>query len=609
MDYEALGLTAGIEIHQQLDTREKLFCRCPTRLRNIEERTAEIHRYLRPTVSEMGVIDRAAAEEMKQTRLFTYYTYDTTCLIENDDEPPTPMNPEALDIGLTIAKLLSMTVIDQVHTMRKMVIDGSNTPGFQRTALIAMNGVAGNDCRIESICLEEEAAQRVAGNTFSLDRMGIPLLEITTAPCMHTPEEVREVAAYIGMVLRSTGRVKRGLGTIRQDVNISIAEGARIEIKGVQDLDLIPEVVSSEVQRQVSLLAIRDELSSRGASLPDDGIDVTDLFRETKSKVLKKARSIMAVNLKGFAGIVGREIQPGRRLGSEMSDYAKKCGVGGIFHTDELPAYGITDEDVAALKEACGAGSDDCVVLVAGTAAEASCAILQVLSRGRMAFEGVPEETRKMLPEGSSAYMRPLPGAARMYPETDVLPIALSREMVDGIVLPELLSDRAARFRREYGIDEDLARRIAYSDRLITFEKAVLAGIKPSLAARTLLSTMRELSRDGVDCSDIDDDQCILLLTRVNEGGVAKEAVPDILRALAGGLDLDGAIESVGPAFSVADLESLVDRIVDERSDFIRERGMAALGPVMGIVMKEVRGRIDGQVVSDVLKRSIQKIL
>ncbi len=609
MDYEALGLRAGIEIHQQLNTEEKLFCRCPTTLRNIEERNGEIQRYLRATVSEMGTIDRAAEEEMKQMRFFRYYTYDSTCLIEDDDEPPAPMNPEALRITLTIAKLLSMTPIRQVHTMRKMVIDGSNTTGFQRTALIAVEGAVGENCQIESICLEEEAAQRVTDATFSLDRLGIPLVEITTAPCMHTPEEVRDVAAYIGMILRSTGRVKRGLGTIRQDVNISIRDGARIEIKGVQELDLIPEVVSREVQRQVHLLAIRDELNDRGATVPEDGIDITDLFQATKSSILKKAQCIMGATLTGFAGMVGREIQPDRRLGSEMSDYAKKCGVGGIFHTDELPAYGVTEDEVAALRERCQAGPEDCVVIVSGSPDQASCAIRLVLKRARMACEGIPEETRKMLPEGSSAYMRPLPGAARMYPETDILPLEITSEMIDTIVLPELLSEKARRYADEFGIDEAVARQIAFSERFTLFEEAVSTGIKPSLVARTLFGTLRELSRDGVDCGGIPDSEILDLLKRVEDGSVAKEAMPDILRARAGGADLEGAVASVGPLFSVADLEEIVWRIVREREAFIRERGDAALGPVMGVVMKEVRGRIDGQIVADVLKRSIQKIL
>lgn len=266
MDYKALGLKAGIEIHQQLDTAEKLFCRCPTALRKTEEHTGEFFRYLHATVSEMGEIDRAAAEEMMDLRQFHYLTYDTTCLVENDEEPPAPMNREALGIALTIAKTFAMHPVEQVHTMRKLVIDGSNTSGFQRTALVAMGGVLPNGGVIETICLEEEAAQRVEGNTFSLDRLGIPLVEITTAPCMFTPEDVQGTAEYIGMVLRSTGKVKRGLGTIRQDINVSIRDGARVEIKGVQELDLIAEVVRREAQRQTNLLAIRDELLARHAA-------------------------------------------------------------------------------------------------------------------------------------------------------------------------------------------------------------------------------------------------------------------------------------------------------------------------------------------------------
>ncbi|MDG6250250.1 GAD domain-containing protein, partial [Methanocalculus sp.] len=288
-------------------------------------------------------------------------------------------------------------------------------------------------------------------------------------------------------------------------------------------------------------------------------------------------------------------------------DYAKKCGVGGLFHTDELPAYGVTEEEVAALRGRVMAGDGDCVIIVSGTEPQASCAIKQALKRAGMALEGVPEETRKMLPEGSSAYMRPLPGAARMYPETDVLPVEITGEMMDAIELPELLTDVAERFTEELGIDSALARHIAYSDRLLTFEKAIAAGIKPALAARTLISTLRELSRDGVDCGGVPDETLIVLLSRVNDGEIAKEAIPDILRALAGGSPLEEAILSVGPTFSVSDLESLIEGIVTERAEFIRDRGMAALGPVMGVVMKEVRGRIDGQIVADVLKRSIEK--
>ncbi|ADN37036.1 aspartyl-tRNA(Asn) amidotransferase, B subunit [Methanolacinia petrolearia DSM 11571] len=610
MDYEKIGLMAGIEIHQQLDTAEKLFCHCPTTLRDVDERCGEFKRYLRATESEMGEIDRAAEEEMKkQDRIYTYYAYDTTCLVENDEEPPAPMNPEALGLSLTLAKMMGMTPVQQVHVMRKLVIDGSNTSGFQRTALVALNGILPAGARIESICLEEEAAQRVEGDTFSLDRLGIPLAEITTGPDMRTPGQVKEVAAYIGMLLRSTGRVKRGLGTIRQDVNISIRDGARVEIKGVQDLSLIDEVVRREALRQQNLVEIAGELKKRGASVGEEVVDVTDLFKDTGSSILKRAKCILAIKLCGFGGLVGKEIQPGRRLGSEMSDYAKKCGVGGLFHTDELPAYGVTAEEVKILKDRLAAGASDCVILVADTKKKSECAIGQIKKRAAMAFDGVPEETRKMLEEGSSAYMRPLPGAARMYPETDVLPVDISGEYWDSLELPELITNKEKRFAGEFGLDESLARQMAYSSKAGLFEEAVSKGVKPNLAARTIYSTIRELRRDGVSTGRIRDEEIIELLLAVERGSAAKEAIPDILRAVSTGDSVSAAMEKIAPSVSEEELSAVIAGIIEDRIDFVKEQGMRSLGPLMGVVMKEMRGRVDGKVISEVLKKELQKVL
>jgi glutamyl-tRNA(Gln) amidotransferase subunit E len=609
MDYKALGLVAGIEIHQQLDTKEKLFCHCPTTLRETAEHSGEFSRYLRATVSEMGEIDRAAKEEMKHDRMFRYYTYDTTCLVENDEEPPSPLNDEALAVCLTIGKMFSMTPVPQVHTMRKLVIDGSNTSGFQRTALIAFNGALPDGGQIETICLEEEAAQRVKDEVFSLDRLGIPLVEITTSPCMHTPEEVQNVAEYIGMVLRSTGKVKRGLGTIRQDVNISIAQGARVEIKGVQELDLIAEVVRREVERQRNLLWIRDELRKRGARVDATaGLEVTSLFGETQSTVLKKAKKIHAIILKGFAGLVGREIQPERRLGSEMSDYAKKCGVGGIFHTDELPAYGVMAEEVAHLRTHLDAGEQDCIILVAGAnEKQAACAISQVIIRAKLALSDnpVPEETRKMLESGSTAYMRPLPGAARMYPETDVLPVLIDNARYDAVVVPELLTAKAERFVPAYGIEKNYALQLAASEKLPLFEQALREGIKPKLAAFTILSTSTELRREGVDIQKIPDQAYLDTWHSVESGTAAREAIPDIFRSIAVGSTFADALAKLAPAVSREDLEKIVRKIIAERRDFVAQKGKAALGPLMGVVMAEVRGSVDGKIVSEILKREI----
>jgi len=609
MDFDAVGLKAGIEIHQQLDTDEKLFCHCPTRIRGNEERSRVYHRYLRATVSELGEIDRAAQEEMMQSRRFEYWGYDTTCLVEDDEEPPAPLNPEALETALIIGRMLEMVPVEQVHVMRKLVIDGSNTTGFQRTALLALNGRIPAGARIETLCLEEEAARRVEEGVFSLDRLGIPLVEITTAPDMRSPEQVQEVAAYLGMLLRSTGRVKRGLGTIRQDINISIRDGARVEIKGVQDLDLIPEVVRREVTRQRSLLGIRETLRSRNAEVDPQIHDVTPVFSGTGSKVLTRAPAVIAVILRGFCGVAGTEIQPGRRLGSELADHARKCGVGGIFHTDELPAYGITAGEVAALHRHLGTRAEDCIVLIAADRDQAECAARQVCARATEALRGVPEETRRMLPDGSTAYMRPLPGAARMYPETDVFPVSIGAATWESITPPELLSDRAHRFTEEFGLDPSVARQIAYSSHLRLFEDLVAEGIRPSLAARTLLGTFRELERDGVPVDRITEIDIRDILCAVRDGDAAKEAVGDLLREVAEGTPVQDTIASRSAGVRDADLQARAREVVEEREQFVRERGVGALGPLMGILMKEFRGRVDGGEVSRVLGEEIRRLL
>jgi glutamyl-tRNA(Gln) amidotransferase subunit E len=414
------------------------------------------------------------------------------------------------------------------------------------------------------------------------------------------------------MVLRSTGKVKRGIGTIRQDVNISIRGGARVEITGVQELDLIAEVVRREVQRQQNLLAIRNELLKKKASIHDNAKNVTELFKDTKSPVLKKAKRIYAINLEGFAGLVGREIQPDRRLGSEMSDYAKKCGVGGIFHTDELPAYGVTAEEVARLRAHMNADIQDCVVIVAAVNdLQATCALNQVMIRAQRAVSDkpVPEETRKMLEAGSSAYMRPLPGAARMYPETDVLPVIIDDNRWNSTTVPELLTAKAQRYAHEFSIDRNYATQLALSEKLPLFERAVAEGIKPKLAVFTILSTGTELRREGVEVEKISDENYLATWHAVESGRAAKEAIPELLRGLASGNTFEEVLQKLAPPVSREDLESLIHKIIVARSDFILQKGQAALGPLMGVVMSEVRGSVDGKIVSEILKKEIAAIL
>ena len=612
-DYGELGLVAGLEIHQQLDTATKLFCDCPTARRDPEESIRSFTRYLHPTRSELGELDDAAVEESRVDREFEYLTFDTTCLVEADDEPPHRLDDGALAVTLEIAQLLEMDVVDQANVMRKIVVDGSNTSGFQRSTLVATDGrieTSDGPVGVTDMLLEEESAARIeehdAGVTYGLDRLGIPLVEIGTAPDISSPEQALETAERIGMLLRSTGHVKRGLGTIRQDVNVSIADGARIEMKGVQSLEDIEALVAFEAHRQVRLVEIAEELNERDAEVGEPE-DVSGVFEDTDSGVIAGASKVTAVPLFGFEGLVGAEIQPDRRLGTEFSDHAKRNGAGGIFHTDELPAYGVTEAEVAALKAAVGAGDGDAVALVAANATVADQAIEAVAERARTAIEGIPEETRGANDDGTSRYLRPLPGAARMYPETDVPPVEPDPTEVDR---PELLTEKAERYQDEYGLDAGLAEQVAYGHRMPVFEEAVESGVDATLAADTLESTVTELRRDDVLVENLADDHLLAVLDLVTDGDLAKEGVNEVLATLAEQPDLsaEAAVEEAGlSGVDESEVREAVAEVVERNADQVEKQGMGAFSALMGEAMGALRGKADGEVVSDVLREEIGK--
>jgi len=616
-DYESLGLVAGLEIHQQLDTETKLFCESPTAIREPEESDRTISRFLHPTKSELGELDDAALEESRVDREFEYLAYDTTCLVEEDDEPPTEVDGEALAVAMQIASLLDMSIVDQLHVMRKLVIDGSNTSGFQRTMLLGQEGeiqTSEGPVSVVDLLLEEESAQRVEerddGVLYSLDRLGIPLVEIGTGPDIRSPQQAKEAAKRIGMLLRSTGKVKRGLGTIRQDVNVSIQEGARVEIKGVQALDQIDEIVELEVQRQSELVDIAAELTEKDASVGDIQ-DVTAVFEDTDSGVIGGALGsggkVTAVPLFGFDGLVGREIQPDRRLGTEFSDHAKRHGAGGIFHTDELPAYGVTEEEVAALQEAVGAGPEDAVAIVAADTETADLAIEAVAERAETAIEGVPEETRDATEEGTTRYLRPLPGAARMYPETDVPPVEPDPSEIQE---PELLTEKVDRYQEEFGLDSGLAEQVAYGRRMPLFEAAVEQGVDATFAASVLESTVTELRRDGVTVENLADAHFLAVFELVFEDDLAKEGVEDVLTVLAEQPDLSAeeAVEEAGlGGVDDEEVREIIVGVVERNSDQVAEEGMAAFSGLMGECMGELRGKADGETISSLLREEIGK--
>jgi glutamyl-tRNA(Gln) amidotransferase subunit E len=627
MDYAKLGLKVGLEVHQELATDHKLFCQCPPELFRDEPEYTFLRR-LRPSQSELGEVDPAALFEFMKGRTMVYEANRaTSCLVEMDEEPPGELNPEALDVCFTIALMTGGRPVDEVHVMRKIVVDGSNTTGFQRTCVTSLGGsfeVGDRSYGLTQVCLEEDAARKIAEegvvSRYRIDRLGIPLIEVTTAPDIRSPEEAEELALAIGRILRATGKVRRGLGTIRQDVNVSIEGGALIEIKGVQELALVSKVVEYEVQRQTALLEIASELKRRRVSESDIGkelVDASEVFRETKSRIIKNALreggSVHALKLKGFGGLVGRELCPNRRLGTEMADYAKFWGgVKGIFHTDELPAYDISEGEVKKLKAKIGASKSDAVVIVADEAEKCGRALMAVADRAREALIGVPQDTRAADPDGTTHFTRPRPGAARMYPETDVVSIVVTPERIESLKanLPEMPEEKLDRFKTDYGINEKLARQVIDSDHTQLFEELAKEGeVDPTLLSVTLTETLKMLEREGVETGLLSDDTLRGVFSLVGSGRTAKESIPEVLTWL--GSNPEGtpekALVELGLAMLTRDeLRSFVEAKVAEKRELVERMGVKAVGPLMGAIMEEVRGRADAMEVKALLRELLE---
>jgi glutamyl-tRNA(Gln) amidotransferase subunit E len=627
IDYTGIGLKAGLEIHQQLETKEKLFCGCNTELFK-QEPTITFIRRLRPTQSELGQVDPAAFFEFqKGIKILYEANSETSCLVEMDEEPPHQLNTEAVEITLSAALLMNAKPLEEIYVMRKTVIDGSNTTGFQRTCVVALNGeITVNDKKIpiQHVGLEEDAARKTGEEgsiiRYRIDRLGIPLIEVATAPVLYSPKEAEEVALAIGRMLRATGKVKRGLGTIRQDVNISIPEGALVEIKGVQELQLVSVVIEREVERQLNLLRVKDELQKRevrAEEIEEGFADVTSVFEKTECKVIKtalrKGERVLAVKLPKFGGLLSKELTVGTRLGSEMADRARFWGrVGGIFHTDELPAYGITNVEVEGLRRAMRAAKADAVVFVADSKENGVDALNAVMDRAKEALVGVPAETRVPNIDGTTRYMRPRPGAARMYPETDVPPIRVEEDYLAELRsrLPELPERKMKRLMTDYELNEKLAKQVLDSEYGQLFEViARESSVSPTTVAATLTETLKALTREGVAVENVSDEQFRGLFKHVDDGGLVKEAIPDVLVWLAKNENgtVTQAVKKLGLGTLDSDeLERIVDDVVRGNQKLIEERGTKAFSALMGIVMEKVRGKARAEIVSNLLRKKLK---
>jgi glutamyl-tRNA(Gln) amidotransferase subunit E len=542
-----MEMTCGIEIHQRLATRHKLFCACPTSQAAEWQPATQIRRKITAVPGELGVVDPAAAFEAGRGRTFHYQISELSeCLVEADEEPPHELNREALDTALQAAKMLHSAIVDEVHVMRKMVVDGSATSGFQRTALVALGGFVDTSfgkVGIQTVCLEEESAGIAGGDdadvTYRLDRLGIPLVEIATAPDIHSGAQAREVALKIGELLRSTGKVQRGIGSIRQDLNISVDGGSRVEIKGAQELDLLDKIVENEVRRQEGLNRVGAKMKNAKMVAGTKAVEVTNAFTSSVTPFITKALAAgdgaFAIRLEGFAGVLGIELIPGHRFGTELSSYAKAAaGVGGIIHSDEDIAakYGLEETAEEAIAKALGCKKQDAWVACIAPSDKAVRALDAVAKRVALVGKGVLKETRRVAGERTE-YMRPLPGSARMYPETDVPPVPVSRAALEGIVLPESLGEKAMRFEK-MGLPLAMARAVAkdYAD---SFEDYVRTGADPLFVASTLAETITALRRKGAAVDRIGAAGLAGFFEAFAGGKFTKAAAPVVLDELASG--------------------------------------------------------------------------
>jgi glutamyl-tRNA(Gln) amidotransferase subunit E len=652
-DYDALGYLSGLEVHQQLLTRSKLFCRCPAG-RRVTRVDAEVLRHMRPTLSELGEYDGTALMEFKTRKEIVYLLErGTVCTYEMDDTPPFEVDDDAIRIAVEIAMLCDLNLVSELHVMRKQYLDGSIPTGFQRTAMVGLTGVipfrvpelgVNRDLRIRQLSLEEDSCREVSDVahriTFRTDRLGMPLTEIVTEPDLLTPWELQAGGRLLAQLARATGKVRRGPGAARQDVNVSVAGGRRVEIKGVHHHRRLPLLVHTEAFRQLNLLRIRAELLHRGLGedlLPDPPpglpwevstlvIDGSAVLRKTSHRPLRRALDrgefVCVVRLPGFRSILDRPTQPGHDFASEIAERIRviACPPRAPFMAYRGDAHrGDADDSISRrhwdeLARACGAGVDDGLVAIWAPADDAATAAREVLIRAREALRGVPAETRQGRLDGTTGFERILPGADRMYPDTDTPPLPISDDVLESIRvrLPEQPWIREERYTA-LGMDALAAQRLARAPWADLFDAVAPAhGVPARRLAAALEQRLpfhaRRRGRHGVGRRggplDPPPADRIAPLVRALERGelhasALKPALDDVLAA--------GDALAAGDVPAVDDVVDRYRRHPEDRGRLaqrVREVSMAAralngrppdtvLRWAMGEVMAEFRGRVD----------------
>jgi glutamyl-tRNA(Gln) amidotransferase subunit E len=626
---ENIGLKVGLEIHQQLATNKKLFCSCVPL--ESDEYTIKFQRKLRAVKSELGEYDPAALFENSKSKTIMYYANpESSCLVEQDEEPPHNLDDDAKNLALIISSALESNIFSEIYPMRKTVIDGSNTTGFQRTMLISQGGhidVDGEKIGVQSICLEEDAAKLLDDKgdirEYSLDRLGVPLIEIALEPVEGDSKKIKKIALSLGRLLRSTKKVTRGIGSIRQDVNVSVKDGGGVvEVKGVQQLDQLEKVVEFEAKRQHGLVKIAEKLQNSNfgeISKNNDVFDITNDFKNCESKIIQKSLRdnsiIKAIRIRNFAGMFGYSPYEGIRLGKEIGQIVKFYGIGGVFHSDELPNYGIEESDVSIVKKILEINETDAFLIIAAPLVKIDFAIDSIIRRISQAKKGVPAETRLATQTGETIFLRPRPGASRMYPETDIPPIIITKKELEDAKknIPKSWDESLYDLQKKYDLNLQLVEQIFDSAYLEIFEKICeKTSIIPTFIASILCSTITSLERNGLNSQLLRNEEIVKTFEFLAKGKIAKESIEIIFENIMSGKSktIEDAIENTSiEIVSKEEFEKVIENIIINNKEIIQNQKERSVSPLMGIAMKELRGKVSGEMVNSLLLEKIKKFL
>ncbi|MCG6921060.1 MAG: Glu-tRNA(Gln) amidotransferase subunit GatE [Acidobacteria bacterium] len=645
LDYAGVGLIAGLEVHQQLLTERKLFCQCPAG-RYTRTHDGTVLRHMRPTLSELGVYDGTALMEFKTRKHIVYLlNRENTCTYEMDDTPPFPVNQKAVDVAIEQCLMLGCDIVDEVHIARKQYLDGSIPTGFQRTAIVGVNGrlpFRGRTLTITQVSVEEDSCREVSDRghliVWRTDRLGMPLIETVTAPDLRTPDEVEEAILLVGRVCRSTGHVRVGLGASRQDVNVSVRGGRRVEIKGVPRAGWAPALVHGEGVRQTNLLRLRDELHRRGLTRPDaigiETTDVTDLFASSRLEPLRRdawerfvssegrrpefelgegAFRVLAVRLPGLGDTLSWPTQPGRTFAHELAGRVRV--VSGLdqppilFHSEDWPT--AARDELDALRMAVQWGPDDGLVVVWGPEADTRTAAEEIRIRYADATEGVPHETRQPFPDGSTDFERILPGPDRMYPDTDSPPTRVTRERVERLreTLSERPWEREARYA-DAGVPTSTVHYLIRRGGAARVDQVVRdCGADLRFAAFFFGERLKGLRRSGVAVHEIPEERWCELFRAFLERPARHEAWAALVTRLA-----DEPWETTAEALRALGLDGAPagwrDRLTrwldDAAAEVYDDDPGRLVRHATGRVMSELRGRVPARSVVEAVRTALE---